>query len=346
MEFINPDRFLSKSQQVVLLDVRSPAEFAQGHIPGAHNLPLFNNEERAIVGTLYKNSGREASVLKGLELVGPKLADYVKEAKKISSQKEIYVHCWRGGLRSRNMAWLLENAGFRVSVLSGGYKAYRRFIRQQLGAEIKLVVLGGETGSGKSDILRELQKRGQQVIQLEELAHHKGSAFGDLGQEPQPSNEQFENNLYEIWRQLDPGKPVWIEDESRGIGKISIPDTLFVNMRSGRVLFIDVPKEIRIQRLVKEYAGFEKKILIAAVHRITKRLGGLNAKLAEEAILRNDFATAAAILLIYYDKNYYKGLGLRDQDLVHTIATETGDPGKNAELLLGYNDMIKSRAAS
>jgi tRNA 2-selenouridine synthase len=297
---------------------------------------LFNDKERAIVGTLYKNSGRDASVLKGMELVGPKLASFVKEARKISKDRSLLIHCWRGGLRSKNMAWLLHTAGFEVKVLEGGYKAYRRFIRQKLGDNRILIVVGGKTGSGKTEILRELKSRGKQILDLEYMAHHKGSAFGDLGQEAQPTNEQFENNLYEIWRSFDPGKPIWTEDESRGIGRVSIPDTLFDIIRNSPVIFIDIPKDIRVKRLVKEYAGFDKQELIAAIERIGKRLGGLNVKLAEEAILRDDFETAIAIVLRHYDKSYLKGLEFRDRDKVHTIKSASGDAKVNARKILDH----------
>ncbi len=336
MTRLDASQFLSQASNNVVIDVRSPSEFMKGHIPGAYNIPLFNDEERAIVGTLYKNSGREASVLKGLELVGPKLSQLVKDTRKLARNRAVLIHCWRGGMRSKNMAWLLDTAGFETHVLEGGYKAYRKFIRQELGKAVDLVVLGGKTGSGKSDILQELQKRGEQVIDLEKLAHHKGSAFGDLGQEDQPTNEQFENNLYAEWAFLDLLRPVWLEDESRGIGRVSIPGPLFDNLRNSNVFFIDIPKDIRIQRLVNEYAGFSREHLIAAIERIKEKLGGLNAKLAIEAIYREDFLTAVSLLLIYYDKSYLKGLGLRDSETIHKVESTSGRPDKNAELLLNY----------
>jgi len=346
MKITDASEFLKLAGDIDIIDVRSPSEFLDGHIPGAHNLPLFNDEERAIVGTLYKNSGREASVLRGLELVGPKLSDFVKQARKISPNHQLLVHCWRGGLRSKNMAWLLEIAGFDTMVLEGGYKAYRRFIRQELGEMREYIILGGKTGSGKSDILQALKSRGEQVIDLEGLAHHKGSAFGDLGQEHQPTNEQFENNLFEEWKRLDANRPIWLEDESRGIGKVSIPDTLFENMRKSTTLFIDVPKEIRVKRLVNEYAGFNQKKLIAAVERITTKLGGLNAKLAIEAIYRDDYETVVDLLLVYYDKSYLKGLHFRDAVSVFTLNSETGDPDANAVKLQHYYKEHLSKSIS
>ena len=133
MLYIDPEFFLTLSQSQVIIDVRSPSEFLSGHVPGAVNIPLFDDEERKQVGTLYKKAGRQSAILAGLDFVGPKMSQFVKEANKLASGKNVLVHCWRGGMRSAGMAWLLKTAGFKVSVLEGGYKAYRRFIRQKLG---------------------------------------------------------------------------------------------------------------------------------------------------------------------------------------------------------------------
>ena len=215
MKYIEAREFLDKAVMFPVIDVRSPSEFLKGHIPGAFNIALFDDEERRKVGTLYKNSGKESSVLLGLDLVGPKMSGFVKAASRIALEREVLLHCWRGGMRSSGMAWLFETAGFKVSVLEGGYKAYRRFIRRKLEENIKLVVLGGKTGSGKSDILDHLAQSGEQVIDLEGIAHHKGSAFGAFGQESQPTTGHFENNLYHELNKFDLNLPVWVEDESR-----------------------------------------------------------------------------------------------------------------------------------
>ncbi|HPE56255.1 MAG TPA: tRNA 2-selenouridine(34) synthase MnmH [Bacteroidales bacterium] len=319
MEYIEAADFLTNQKNTTIVDVRSPSEFRQGHIPGAVNIALFDDEERKIVGTLYKKTGRNAAILKGMELVGPKLKQFVIEAQEKINGYSVLLHCWRGGLRSKNMAFLFETAGYRVNVLTGGYKAYRHYIRQSWEQDAKLIILGGKTGSGKSDVLQNLKMAGEQVLELEEIAHHRGSAFGDLGQSEQPTTEQFENNLYEQWRMFDFSKPVWIEDESKAIGRVSLPDPLFVKIRSSNVLFIDVDKEERINRLVKNYADFDPNRLEAAIHRIAKRLGGLNEKKSVEALFEKDYETVANILLYYYDKAYLKGLGMRDQEKVYHL---------------------------
>ena len=174
------------------------SHYASGHIPGAHNIPLFTNEERAIIGTLYVQVGKDPAVERGLELVGPKLADFVRQARELSAGKPLFLYCWRGGMRSGSMAWLFRTAGFKTFLLKGGYKAYRRsFIDLLDKYPWKIVVLGGPTGCGKTEILHRLQEKGQQVIDLEGLAHHKGSAFGALG-EPRAHSGIWDENLGQV----------------------------------------------------------------------------------------------------------------------------------------------------
>lgn len=333
-EYIDIESFLDFSENVVIVDVRSPAEFMQGHIPGAVNIPLFSNEERKLVGTIYKQSGKEAAVLRGLDITGPKMSGFVKQARAIAKSNDILLHCWRGGMRSGSMGWLLETAGFNVKLLKGGYKAYRRFVRAQFEKEIKILILGGNTGSGKTEILKEIAKLDHQVIDLEKIAHHKGSSFGAMGQGQQPTSEQFENNLGNEWLKLDYSKSLWLEDESKMIGSVSMPESLYQKIRNSIVVFLDVPKNIREERLVKEYSSFDHKLISAATERIKKRLGGLNVNLALEALENKDYQTVANILLIYYDRAYLKGAGSRDQNTVHLLKIEEDNPKMNAEKVL------------
>jgi len=328
------EEFLKTAEQTPIIDVRSPAEFDQGHIPGAFNIPLFDNEERAKVGTRFKQAGNEFAVQLGLEIVGPKLSDYTKQAKKLSRNKKLLVHCWRGGMRSSSMAWLFEITGLKTEVLIGGYKAYRAYIREQLGVEVPLKILGGFTGSGKTEILYELAKRGDQMIDLEGIAHHKGSAFGTIGQLPQPTNEQFENNLAAEWLKLDFSKPVWLEDESVTMGRCGIPSPLYNRMRKARVYNVIVPKYLRERRLVKEYANGDMIGLEKALERISRKLGGLRAKEALDALRQNDFLKVAEISLVYYDKAYGYGIDKREQAMVKRIEVDSDEPAKTAEMLL------------
>ena len=328
--------FLEKACSTPIIDVRSPAEFMQAHVPGAVNVPLFSNDERAQVGTCYKQIGRDEAVLLGLELVGPKLADFVKAARQIAPAGEVLVHCWRGGMRSGSFAWLLETAGLRVSTLQGGYKAYRNHLVPTFSVPQNILILGGKTGSGKTDILKALAQLGEQVIDLEGIAHHKGSSFGAIGQASQPSSEQFENELYDHWKDLDPTRPLWLEDESRNVGTCSIPPALWVQMRQSTVAFVEMPKSERIARLVREYACYDPNLLLQATDRIEKRLGGQHHKAAVEALNAGDYAQVADITLVYYDKAYLHGLSQRPAEKVHRIDIQTDNPPETAIELIAW----------
>jgi len=220
---IQIDLFLELSKTNPIIDVRSPGEYEHAHIPGALNLPLFSNEERAEIGTIYKQRGRVKAVQRGLEVVGPKLAGFAKFALALQSEN-ILIHCWRGGMRSSSMAWLLETVGINCTLLTGGYKSYRSRVLTSFEKPLKIILLGGYTGSGKTDLIKLLKEQGEQVLDLEGLACHKGSAFGAIGQGEQPSSEQFENLLSLEMEALDGEKVVWIEDESRNVGKVFVPE--------------------------------------------------------------------------------------------------------------------------
>jgi tRNA 2-selenouridine synthase len=304
---------LELRKSVPVVDVRAPKEYLQGHIPQAVSMPLFTDEERAIIGTLYKQVGRDTAVEKGLELVGPKLASFVTQAKQIAPDKRIIVHCWRGGMRSGSMAWLLSMAGFRVYLLEGGYKAFRKHFLGILEQGLpQLKVLGGPTGSGKTELLLQMQQNGHQVIDLEGLAHHKGSSFGAINQAPQPTTEQFENELFTILSDFDLTQPIWVEDESKLIGTVHLPNALYKQMQQVPVYVVNIPLEKRIDRLVADYTHCEKHLLEEALLRIKKRVGPQNVKAAQEALALNDFRTVAEIVLQYYDKAYAYGLQGRE----------------------------------
>jgi tRNA 2-selenouridine synthase len=313
---LSPQEFLERSKVVPVVDVRSPKEFSQGHIPGAVSMPLFDDDERAVVGTTYTRIGKDEALLKGLEFVGPKMKDFVARAKALASGNEILVHCWRGGMRSGAMAWLFGFSGLKASVLEGGYKAYRHHIREALSQGPPIKILGGMTGSGKTEILHHLSNLGEQVLDLEGIANHKGSAFGALGQQEQPTTEQFENNLAERWLAFDPAKPVWVEDESRSIGRVIIPDPFLARMADAQVLFIEVPFETRVNRLFEEYGGFDPQELIVLVQKISKRMGGDAVKAATEDLQSGKIKDAVAKVLKYYDKTYQYGISKRDKSKV------------------------------
>ena len=337
---VDAESFLNLSKTYPVIDVRSPKEFGEGHIPGAVNMPLFSNEERAEVGTLYKQSGHYAALLKGLDFVGPKMSDFLKKAVGLARDKKVLVHCWRGGMRSESMAWLFQRGGLETTLLDGGYKAYRRHIREQWNREMNMVVIGGMTGSGKTALLHALAKTGFQVIDLEGRAHHKGSAFGAIGQESQPTSEQFENDLAVFWQTLKPGHPVFLEDESRSVGHVSLPEALFKKMRSAPVIKVDIPKKYRIERLVEEYAQFDNELLENAIARIEKRMGGQHVKEAIAALKQNDFEKVADLTLVYYDKAYMKGLSKREKQTIHTLNLENNDVQGNAQRIIEFYEKV------
>lgn len=335
---ISIDDFLNKAENIPIVDVRSPGEFLNGHIPGAVNIPVFNDEERVRVGTLYKKNGRDAAVYLGFEIVGPKMKNLTAEARSIAVNNELLIHCWRGGMRSANMAWLFSNIGIRSLVLTGGYKAYRKYIKERMAEKAQIIILSGMTGSGKTEILHKMESKGEQILDLENLSHHKGSAFGSLGQLPQLPNEQFQNQIFEKWKKLDITRRIWIEDESRCIGTNFIPDELYLQMRNANVIMIDVDKKIRIKRLVEEYACFDKELLRESILKIYRRVGGQNAEEAFLCLDNNDFESVSDIVLTYYDKAYKHGLSARDKELVNVLKISDYNHEKIAELLINFAD--------
>ena len=336
MKSISFEQYFNKKDLLPLLDVRSPSEFFKGHVPHALSLPLFNDVERAEIGTLYKQQSKETALIKGLEIAGSKMAFYVKEAMGKIEGKEVAVQCWRGGKRSASIATLLEFMDYDVQLLQGGYKAYRNHVITSFyDRKIRIIVLGGKTGSGKTDVLKNLQEAGEQVIDLEGLANHKGSAFGALGEMPQPTTEQFENNLFEVFRKLDFTKRLWVENESKSIGKVFIPDGLWEQMRQGTLAEIEVPTEDRVERLVKEYGQFPQKDLIDSLNKISKRMGPNNVKRAADSFAAGDIAAATGIALNYYDKAYQLATDKKPFSKKFLLKTQNANPIKTATELLG-----------
>jgi tRNA 2-selenouridine synthase len=329
----------------VLLDVRSPSEYAHGHIPGAQSLPLFSDEERAEIGTLYKQAGPEQALLKGLERVGPKMRSLVETARQIAPSGKVALHCWRGGQRSSSVGWLLAMAGLQVQVVAGGYKAYRNYILSQFAERpARLLIIGGPTGAGKTEVLHALREQGEQIIDLEGLAHHKGSAFGALGEVPQPTVEQFENDLFEAFRHMDPQRAIWLENESRAIGRVYIPDPFWRRMLAAPLFQLEVPFEQRLARLVKVYAQYPQVQLAEAFAKIGKRLGGQHLKAALAALDAGDYEAAAAVALSYYDKAYaHHTLSKHGEESVFPFSVDNDRPGDTARKLVAFAISVASR---
>jgi len=366
IEKINIEYFLELSKHHPVIDVRSPGEYNHAHIPGAHSLPLFTDEERTVVGTAYKQESREIAIKHGLDFFGPKMKRMVEEVEsrvqsresgvihnelRILNPKTILIYCWRGGMRSGAVAWLLDVYGFKVYTLIGGYKKFRNYVLDTFKLPFDLKVLGGYTGSGKTEVLKELKREGELVIDLENIAKHKGSAFGNIGMPGQPTQEMFENILscelrvlrYEpknnnknsIPQLIINHSPIWIEDESQRIGLINLPGDLWHTMRQSMVYFLDISFEERLKHIVEEYGCLEKESIIDAIVRIRERLGGLEAKRAIDFLNEDNTIESFRILLKYYDKWYTKGLHNRENinSLLHLINCESVSP-ENAKKLV------------
>ncbi len=303
---ISIEELLKLRHQLPLIDVRSQGEFTQGHIPGAFNIPLLNDNERVIVGTAYKKQGQLIAIKEGFRLVGPRLLEIINQTEKIAKGNEILVNCWRGGMRSTNFSQFVGMARIKSTTLKGGYKSYRQQALQTFQKPLNITLITGCTGSGKSEILRELENAGEQILDLENLAHHKGSAFGGLMMPSQPTTEQFQNNLFEAILKLDLTKRIWVEDESITIGKVSLPVDFWRQMQKSTLLQMNVSKEVRIKRLVNEYGIANKEEFSLAMNKIAKRLGGQHLKAANEKLTQGDMESTIDILLTYYDK-YYLG---------------------------------------
>jgi tRNA 2-selenouridine synthase len=369
IEKLHIEEFLKRSKDALVIDVRSPGEYHHAHIPGAINVPLFTDEERKVVGTAYKQVSRKEAIKIGLDYFGPKMKGIVEQVEELIGNKQnaiskgdncqlpldncLFIHCWRGGMRSGAIAWLLNLYGFKVNTLAGGYKAYRNYVFQTFEQPFPLKILGGFTGSGKTELLKQLEKEGEVIIDLETIASHKGSAFGNINMPEQPSQEMFENILAEeLWKKSLPidqqdspltthNSLIWLEDESQRIGHVNIPAAFWKTMRNSPVFFLEVPFEQRLDHITEEYCHFDKERLLNAIERISKRLGGLNTNLAKEALEQDNFKECFCILLKYYDKHYLKGLHNRENlpALLQIIKTESVSV-ENTNLLLTKHQTV------
>lgn len=369
------DNFLVLSMQHPIIDVRSPAEFAHAHIPGAYNLPLFNDEERKVVGTAYKQESREKAIKIGLRYFGPKMVEMVEAIEQFKpggelkkAKKTLLVHCWRGGMRSAGVAWLLDLYGFKVYTLAGGYKSFRQWAHLQFDTGYQFKIIGGFTGSGKTGIIANMKNQNISAVDLEGLANHKGSAFGSIGQPPQPTQEMFENCLAlalstvgtkqqaENNEQSSPvltltasdqpptinDRTVWLEDESQRIGNLMIPPPLWQQMRRAPVYFLQIPFEERLSNIIQDYGKGDKEKIINAVVRIKKKLGGLETKTAVNHLLEDNLAECFRVLLTYYDKLYQKSLHNRDgqESQVKMIKCETVNAAQNMQKLMNVETIF------
>ena len=265
--------------------------------------------------------------------------------------KIVLLYCWRGGMRSGAVGWLLDVYGFKVYTLIGGYKKFRTRVLETFKLPFDLKILGGYTGTGKTEVIKELEKRGEPIIDLEDIAKHKGSAFGNIGMPNQPSQEMFENilslrlrtlryeakgnNQHSNPKLIIKHSPIWLEDESQRIGLINLPNELWHTLRRSPIYFLDIPFEERLKHIVEEYGSLDRERMIDAILRIKGRLGGLEAKRAIGFLNEGNTIESFRILLKYYDKWYTKGLHNRENinSLLNRITCSSVTP-ENAKKLV------------
>lgn len=306
-----------------IIDVRSPSEFAEDHLPGAINCPVLDDAQRAEIGTLYKQVSPFEAKKRGAALVARNIAGHIEE-RFLDRPKhwKPLVYCWRGGQRSGSMVTIFRNIGWNASQLEGGYKAYRQQVVAELAElprRFDFRVICGATGSGKSRILQEIGRLGGQIVDLEELACHKGSVLGVLPDQPQPSQKMFESQLLQALRALDPARPVYVEAESRKIGRMQVPDAMIETMRAGRCIGIEAPRSERVAFLLRDYDYF-----IGDPAWLNTRLAALKDLRGGETVARwQDYATSGRwpelveeLLASHYDPLYersqnrnYSGFG-------------------------------------
>jgi len=299
-----------------LIDVRSPGEYYKGHMPNSINIPLFDNDERSIIGTIYNKDGRKKAVIEGLNFFEKKMEELldslfmgIESHKTIAIKNNeffIRIYCSRGGMRSQSIAWLLEKYKLNPITLKGGYKIYRRSVLDSFSKKFNIVVIGGKTGTGKTRLLSLLEKYKYQTIDLEGFACHRGSTFGGLGMKEQPSNEQFENIIAEKLNSFKCSNNIFVEAESANIGKCKIPHEFFNQMKNSRRIEIIRSESNRLDELIDTYSVFKKEELKESVLRIKKRLGPQRTKIALESIHNEKWDIVCRSVLDYYDKSYEK----------------------------------------
>jgi len=305
-----------------LIDVRSPSEYYKGHMPNSINIPLFDNVERSIIGTIYKKEGRGKAVIEGLKIVEKKIELLLDnlfaiiDSNKLFTEKDnnklsIRIYCSRGGMRSQSIAWLLEKYKVNTITLKGGYKKYRRWILDGFSKKWNILIIGGKTGTGKTRLLSLLEKYKYQTIDLEGFACHRGSTFGGLGmKEKQPSNEQFENIIAEKLYSFKTMNHIFVEAESANIGKCKIPFEFFNQMKKSKRIEIIRSEKNRLDELINTYSVFKKEELQESVLRIKKRLGPQRTKIALESINDENWDLVCKSVLDYYDRCYeYEKIG-------------------------------------
>ncbi|MBI5346561.1 MAG: tRNA 2-selenouridine(34) synthase MnmH [Chlamydiae bacterium] len=312
---MTPEYLIKNQKKFTIVDVRSPIEYAKGHIPGALNIPLFSNLERDEIGLAYKKEGKNKAIEKGLSVV--KLPILIEQFKALN-QNKIALYCFRGGMRSSSVVWLLKLLDFKVYILNGGYKSFRNWAIAQFSKPYPLKIIGGHTGVGKTELIKLLIHQNKAAIDLEEMAKHKGSVFGGFYQ-IQPTQEHFENLLALNLFKFCQAKNIFIEDESRNIGSIIIPTPFYEQMQKAFILVLQDLIENRVKRCVNEYGSYSQEKLKMAVQKLENKLGSQAASQAIRLIDEKNYEECSKLLFFYYDKRYGHSLLKREQNMMQII---------------------------
>lgn len=336
---ISVKEFLQQSTNQLIVDVRAPIEFDKGHVTNAINIPLFEDIERAEIGTLYKQQGKEVAVTRGLEIVSPKLVPFVNTIKALTKNKKVFVYCFRGGMRSNSFAWLMNTSGLEAVICNGGYKAYRNYVLADFDTQRKFIILGGMTGSGKTHVLKQLTQF--QTIDLEGLANHKGSAFGSINEQKQKPQQVFENNLHHKLNLVDKSQAIILEDESQNIGFNKLPQGIWLQMKQAPILKLIIPFNVRVQKLVTDYSTTNIDALKACVIKIQQSLGTLNTKLCLQYLDENNLEDVARLTLNYYDKVYgYTYNNKKTQRIIELPLNSINTEDNLSEIKLALQSLI------
>lgn len=297
----------NKFKKVTWIDVRSPSEYKEATIPNAKNIPVFTDDERAEIGTIYKRMSVEAAKQKGLEIFSAKLPAFIKAVSELEGEKVVF--CWRGGMRSKTAATVVDLMGFPISRLEGGIRSYREFITEQLKSmayKPEAFVLNGYTGSGKTKILHSLQSDGYPVLNLEKMANHRGSIFGQIGLEPN-NQRTFEALFFNALHETQDAPYVLFEAESQRIGKVLLPQPFLEKKENGTQIFLTIPIEERVKTILEDYHPTEhKEECMAAFQRIKRRIHTPIATEIEKHIVEGEFSQAVHLLFEYYYDPLYK----------------------------------------
>lgn len=300
-----------RDRGALLVDVRTPAEFAEATIPGAVNVPLFSNEERARVGTVYKQQGKNAARQLGVELVSPRIPELIGQVRAAMGGRKppVIVFCWRGGMRSRALTTFLDLAGIPARQLIGGHKRFRAHVRHFLeeGCWGRLLVLRGLTGVGKTRQLLRLREEGYPVLDLEGLANHRGSAFGGLGLAEQPSQKMFEARLWEALRQVPVDGYVLAEGESKHIGRLVLPPRVFASLQEETSIWLNADLDYRVRVILDDYPAREelRQAFVRPLCALKARLGGRTVERLLELLEAGRWQELVReLMLLYYDPLY------------------------------------------